>query len=253
MWDSKYKDWDAADCVLEVGAGTGSLTGMLAQAAGRVVAVEIDRGLARLAGQRLSGPENVVLIERDALDRKSMIARDLGTAIGLAHAEAGGPLKMVAHLPSDIATPLIMNLLLGELPVGLLCFTVQTEVADRLLAPPGVAAYGPVSIITQILAAGRRICRVPPQAFWPAPKVHSAMVRLDVRPASTVPVSDPTDFAGLVRSFFQHRRKTIAHTAKRLNNAERLLAAIGRMGVQPGARPENLTVEQWVDLYHAAV
>lgn len=241
-----------ADCVLEVGAGTGSLTSLLALAAGWVVAVEIDRGLARLAAEQLSPFRNVTILTADALDNKSTVSRELEDAVGQVGGQTGGPLKMVANLPYDIATPLVINLLLGGLPFRRLCFTVQAEVADRFLAAPGTPAYGPVGIITQLLATGRRVCRVPPQAFWPAPKVRSAMLRLDVRDPSAVPVSNPTDFARLVRSFFQHRRKTITNIARRMEGAERLLSAIDRIGLQPAARPENLRLEHWVELHLAA-
>ncbi len=240
------------DCVLEVGAGTGSLTSLLAPAAGRVVAVEIDRGLARLAAECLSPFRNVTILTADALENKSTVSRELQDALGQAGGQSGGPFKMVANLPYDIATPLVINLLLGGLPFRRLCFTVQAEVADRFLAAPGTPAYGPAGIITRLLATGRRVCRVPPQAFWPVPKVRSAMVCLDVRDPSAVPVSNPTDFARLVRSFFHHRRKTITNIAGRMDGAERLLSAIDRLGLPPAARPENLSLEQWVELHLAA-
>jgi 16S rRNA (adenine1518-N6/adenine1519-N6)-dimethyltransferase len=239
------------DCVLEVGAGTGSLTSMLARAAGRVVAVEIDRGLARLAAERLSPLRNVDLITVDALDNKSTVSRELEGALRQAGGRPDGPLKMVANLPYDIATPLVMNLLLGDLPFRRLCFTVQAEVADRFLAAPGTPAYGPVGIVTQLLATGRRVCRVPPQAFWPAPKVRSTMLRLDVREPSTIPIADPSEFSRFVRSFFQHRRKTITHIARRMEGAEQLLAAIDRIGLSPDARSETLSLQRWVEFYLA--
>lgn len=295
----------SADCVLEVGAGTGSLTAMIAKAAGRVVAVEIDRELVRLAGERLSGLDHVILLRADALDNKSTVARDLYSAVRSAHTKTGGPLKMVANLPYDIATPLVVNLLLGarpqtpvarasrtcttpvapasrrcarpvarasrpcahrrnggatkalghspsHLPFSRFCFTVQQEVADRFLAEPDTAAYGPISIITRLLAAGRRICKVPPQSFWPAPRVHSTMIRLDVRPAAGIPIEDPPVFARFVRSFFQHRRKTIAHTARQLDAGGRILDAITQTNLPPEARPENLTVQHWTAFYQAA-
>ncbi|MBN2563080.1 MAG: ribosomal RNA small subunit methyltransferase A [Phycisphaerae bacterium] len=240
-----------ADYVLEVGAGTGSLTSMLARSAGRVVAVEIDGQLARIAEEQLAKLDNVILINADALDNKSTIAHQVDKAVRRAQAEVDGPLRMVANLPYDIATPLVMNLLLGDLPIGRLCFTVQKEVADRLLAEAGTAQYGPVSIVTQVLCTGHRICKVPPQAFWPTPKVHSTMVRLDVRPAAEVPVDDPAGFAAFVRAFFLHRRKTIGHSARQRGPHEGILAAITRAGLDPGVRPEQLSTREWVNLHQA--
>ena len=240
------------DCVLEVGAGTGSLTGLLAGAAGCVVAVEIDRELAGLAGELLADVPNVTLICGDALDRKSAISAEVLAALQRAQAKTGGLLKLAANLPYDIATPLVIDLLLCDLDFRQLCFTVQTEVADRFLAQPSTPDYGPVSIITQLLCTGHRICKVPPQAFWPEPRVNSTMLRLDRRPPAEIPVSKPGEFATFVRSFFQHRRKTISHTAKQKENAERIAAAIREAGLPPDARPENLTVAQWVEFYRRA-
>lgn len=242
---------DAADCVLEVGAGTGSLTSELARIAGRVVAVEIDAELSRLAGTHLAELGNVTLIRTDALENKSTIAPTLRSAVARARTETRGPLKMVANLPYDIATPLVLNLLLGDLPFQRLCFTVQAEVADRFLAGPDTGAYGPVGVITQVMASGRRICKVSRRAFWPVPKVDSAMLCLDVRSASEVPIADPSAFAGFVRSFFRHRRKTITHTARRRDDAEQVLAAIATVGLEPAARPENVSVRHWTDLFRA--
>lgn len=238
-----------ADCVLEVGAGTGSLTSLLASAAGRVIAVEIDPVLAGIASETLTGVSNVTLIQGDALDRKSAVAAAVLDALRQASSETVGLCKLVANLPYDIATPLVVDLLLGDLHFQQLCFTVQTEVANRFLAQCGTADYGPVGIITQLLCAGQRICKAPPQAFWPEPKVHSTMLRLDRRPPEEVPVSQPVELAKFVRSFFQHRRKTISHTARKLDHAGRLSAAITAAGLPPSARPENLTIPQWVDFY----
>ena len=242
---------NGTDCVLEVGAGTGSLTALLAQSAGRVVAVEIHRELAGLARAHVGGFDNVALICGDVLENKSTLAREPVDVLRRAHQAAGGRLKLVANLPYDIATPLLVDLLLSDLSLDLLCFTIQREVGDRFLADPGGGDYGPVSIVMQVLCTGRRVCKIPPEAFWPVPKVHSVMIRLDVRPAAEVPVDDPSAFARFVRSFFRHRRKTVTHIAKRMDEADRVLAAIGEGKIDPAARPANLGVRDWVDLYRS--
>lgn len=241
----------ADDCVLEVGAGTGSLTALLARSSARVVAVEMDRELIGLAEEQLAARENVTFLQVDALENKSTVSSAVCSAVREAHARAGGALMLVANLPFDIATPLILNLLLGDLPISRYCFTVQAEVADRFLAEPARRDYGPVSIVTQVLARSRRICRVPAQAFWPVPKVQSAMLCLDVRCDGAASVGDPASFSRFVRSFFQHRRKTVRHLVKQREDAARLEVAMGRLGIQPGARPENLAVGQWVELFGA--
>ncbi|HVP10987.1 MAG TPA: 16S rRNA (adenine(1518)-N(6)/adenine(1519)-N(6))-dimethyltransferase RsmA [Phycisphaerae bacterium] len=237
------------DCVLEVGAGTGCLTALLAERAGRVITAEIDEGLAGLARECLAPFRNVTLLRCDALARKSAIAEELQQAVEDALSSTAGRLKLVANLPYDIATPLIVDLLVGTLPFERLCFTVQAEVGGRFFAEAGSAEYGPVSIVAQLLTEGRRICRVPPQAFWPEPEVHSVMMRLDRRSALEAGPRDPARFAEFVRSFFLHRRKTMAHLARQREDADRCLAAFGGVGIAGERRPEDVTPGQWADLY----
>lgn len=241
----------STDCVLEVGAGTGSLTGLLAERCGRVVSVEVDACVAAIARDQLAGFDNVRLIETDALAHKSEIAPVVLSAIAAAQSEAKGHLKLVANLPYDIATPLVINLLLSSLPISRLCFTVQTEVADRFLAEPNTNDYGPVSILTQLVADGRRICRLPPRAFWPAPKVHSSMLRLEVRSRRPLSHGDLRAFSGFVHDFFKYRRKTLAHTARFLGLDGKLLPALSALNADPKLRPENLGPEQWLAAFHA--
>lgn len=242
-------DLDGDDCVLEVGAGTGSLTGWLARTAGRVIAVEIDPRLADIAERHLGEVGNVTLIRADALEGKSTVSGGVVAALREGVRGGGGRQKLVANLPYDIATPLVMTLLLGDLPLGRFCFTVQAEVAARFLARPGMDEYGPIAVITQALATSRLICKVPARAFWPVPKVASAMIRLDRRPSPDICGDDARAFAEFVRSYFRHRRKTLLSMARRQGLAARLTEVIGRIGMPAESRPEDLSVGQWVDLY----
>lgn len=239
------------DCVLEVGHGTGSLTSLLANEAGWVVAVDVDPKVAEIAHEWLADRANVEFICQDALENKSTVAAPVYAALTAALQRLQGNLKLVANLPYDIATPLIINLLLGEPRFERLCFTVQDEVGDRFLAAPDTSDYGPVGIISQMLATGHRTTRVPPQAFWPPPKVTSAMLRLDVRPREQVPVNDLTAFAHFVRSFFLHRRKTMTSISKMLEMEQRVSPALKQLGLSAAVRPEVVTVEQWVELFRA--
>lgn len=241
------------DVVLEVGAGTGSLTGHLAQRAGQVIAVEIDQRLAPIAADKLAGYDNVQLIVGDALARKSQIAPDVLTALRDAQASIGGSIKLVANLPYDIATSLVIDLLIGEPQLARLCFTVQDEVARRFLGKPDTDDYGPVSILTNVLTMGRRIAKAPPQAFWPEPKVDSALVRLDVtaKPdaAPTLTHAERSEFASLVRHFFQYRRKTIGGIARKSPWAVRLPDALVDLKIDLKARPETVSPQQWLALF----
>lgn len=259
------------DCVLEVGCGMGSLTTMLAAAAGGVVAVELDPGLLDIARGQLAAFENVHFLGTDALKSKSVVAPEVITAVCELHCQSGGGLKLVANLPYDIATPLVVDLLIGELPFERFCFTVQEEVAARFLAQPDTQEFGPVTVISQALTTGRRLTRVPPQAFWPAPKVSSAMLCLDAIPSDQVRVTDADGFAQFVRGFFQFRRKTVSHICKTLSRRsvvsrtsasravlgpgqegeQRFYAALDDMGISHRARPENITADQWISLFQA--
>lgn len=239
------------DCVLEVGCGTGSLTGLLAECVRHVITVELDSRLADIAREHLDHYTNVQLLNLDALANKSTVAPEIETTVREAIRYTDGHLLLVANLPYDIATPLVVNLLLGPLPIRRLCFSVQREVADRFLAEPGTPDYGPVSVVTQSLATGRRIARLPPQAFWPAPKVSSSIIRLDTLPPEQVEPDDPAAFARFVRSCFQYRRKTISHIARMLNLDDRLLLALSECNVSPDARPQDIRRDQWIRLHEA--
>ncbi|MEK6644461.1 MAG: 16S rRNA (adenine(1518)-N(6)/adenine(1519)-N(6))-dimethyltransferase RsmA [Planctomycetota bacterium] len=235
----------ASDTVLEVGAGTGSLTAQLASRAGHVIAVEIDRGLIPLLTETTAGLGNVTLLHCDALERKSEVSALVLDDLR----QPAGTLKLVANLPYDIATSLVINLLTGDIAFERFCFTVQTEVAARFLAKTDTSDYGPVSIVAQTLATGRRICKAPAEAFWPRPKVHSTMVALHRRTDSPIGATDAKAFAEFVRAFFQHRRQMIGKIARSLDNATRLEATFASLGIDPKLRPENLTPDQWAQLF----
>ncbi|MBX3395015.1 MAG: ribosomal RNA small subunit methyltransferase A [Phycisphaerae bacterium] len=242
-------DLQSTDCVLEVGTGTGSLTGLVAATGANVVTVEVDPDVLEIAQERLSDCERITFLLVDALEGKRSVSPSLVDALMQAHVASGGKLKLVANLPYDIATPLVMNLLLSNLPFERMCFTVQTEVADRFLAKPCTKDYGPVSIVTQLLAVGHRICKLPARAFWPAPKVESSMVRLDVRPREESQANDTAGFAEFVHLFFNYRRKTVAHTARHLSIADKVLPALDQLGIAHNVRPEEMGVAEWAALF----
>ena len=235
------------DVVLEVGPGTGSLTEELLAAAGHVVSVEIDNGLAGICRQRFADDPRFTLLHTDVLERKSVIAPVVLETLRARRGELGGRMVLVANLPYQAATPLIVDLLLGDDPVWPLCFTVQAEVADRFLASPGTREYGPVGVYAQAFAQGRRVARLGPDAFWPAPQVDSAMVRLDCRPE---PCPGPVKraLAMLVHGCFLHRRKTLRWSLRNLVAPEMLARIEADNRWDPEDRPEQLTVPQWLDM-----
>lgn len=236
----------ATDIVLEVGAGTGSLTGLLAQRAGTVVAVEVDRALHAIAARTLAQAANLMLLRADVLDSKSRIARTVVNALTTACRQTTGQLLLVANLPYDVATPLLMNLLLAPLSVRRLCFTVQKEVGERLEAAPESKAYGPLAIILQTVCRVKRTARVPATAFWPMPRVESSMYRLDVVEHPFADHGQLLSFAALVRAAFCHRRKTLRYNLTRCVGPTACGAAAEVVDL--GCRPEAVTPGQWVEI-----
>lgn len=235
------------DTVLEIGAGTGSLTEMLLERAGRVVAVELDRGLAELLADRLAGRDNLTLLHEDVLQTKSQIAPVVLDA--LRHAAGGRPALLVANLPYHIASPLLIDLLLCDVPFKCFCFSVQREVADRIAARPSTKDYGPMSILMQLCGTVHKITHLPPQAFWPAPKVESTALRIDIDlsrfPAKIV----LRQFSELLRLAFAHRRKTLNYNLKQQYEPAHFGPACAATGVDLGTRAEALSPEQWYELF----
>ncbi|MCH7871119.1 MAG: ribosomal RNA small subunit methyltransferase A, partial [Planctomycetes bacterium] len=237
----------AGDIVLEVGPGTGSLTELLLERGAEVVAVEIDRGLAELLGERFADQPRLTLLCCDALAGKHEVHPGVIKALGglLASRPAGvaGRLKMVSNLPYQVATPLLLNLLCGEPPFDLFVFTIQKEVAERLTARTGTADYGPISVITSVAADCEVLSRMPPSAFWPRPKVESSM--LVVRPKPRADDDDLGGLAALVGRAFLHRRQMLRRIVSRWANASAALSALEALGIDSATRPQDLGPDLW--------
>ena len=235
------------DGAVEVGAGTGGLTDLLAAAASGVVAVEIDRALAAFLRQRFAEHGAVRVLETDVLANKNRIAPEVIEAVNELAEGSGGRVALVANLPYSVATPLLVNLL-HELPVVTrMCFTVQRDLAERIEAVPRTKAYGPLSVVLQAAADIRRIAYVPAAAFWPAPRVESAMLSLNVRPRP--PLDGPgrlARFTRLVRDAFGHRRKTLKYNLSRCLDESACAAAAEVIDLT--CRPEDLSVDEWIGL-----
>jgi 16S rRNA (adenine1518-N6/adenine1519-N6)-dimethyltransferase len=223
------------EVVIEVGPGTGTLTEELLARAGRVLAVEIDRDLAALLRERFGSDAKFELIEGDALAGKHELNPALRFRLGTR------PAKLVANLPYNIASPLIIDLLIAG--VELLAFTVQKEVADRLRAGANDDAYGPLSVMAQMLARVELLRTLPPQAFWPAPKIDSALVRMTRDDKLGARAGD---FSTFVHQIFGFRRKTLR---KALAQAGYDSQVLERLGIDGQLRPENITPQQFLSLF----
>jgi 16S rRNA (adenine1518-N6/adenine1519-N6)-dimethyltransferase len=242
--------------VVEVGPGTGSLTEELLDRTPKVVAVEIDRGLARLVAEKFAHRDGFRLIAEDALAGKHALNPRLV-------AEAAPRAHLVANLPYNIATPLLVEMLLAtrrsEMPAAepstrfeRMTFTVQREVADRLCAQAGDKNYGPVSVLVQALSRAQPGPVLPASAFWPRPKIASRIVRLDYDPSLAAQVADPELLRGVVSGLFAQRRKQVGKLARKLGDTDPRLAgapeALRAAGVGPTARAEQIPPQVYVDI-----
>ena len=232
----------AGDFILEVGPGTGTLTEELLSRASKVLAVEIDRDLAGMLRTKFAGETRFELIEGDALSGKHGLNEQLNSALRAA-AKRGECAKLVANLPYQIASPLIIELLIAG--VGLLAFTVQKEVAERLRATEKDDAYGPLSIMAQMLAKVELLRTLPPQAFWPAPKIDSALVRMT---RSDQLGDTAREFSTFVHQIFSFRRKTLRKAFVEAGFDPDVLT---RLSIDPQLRAETLAPRQFHQVFVA--
>ncbi|MFO0260359.1 MAG: 16S rRNA (adenine(1518)-N(6)/adenine(1519)-N(6))-dimethyltransferase RsmA, partial [Planctomycetota bacterium] len=180
------------DVVLEIGTGMGSLTALLAEHAGRVVTVEIDQHLHQLAREELERYENVVMLKVDALRNKNHFAPLVIETVQQAlQAIPNARFKLAANLPYNVATPIISNLLISELPPPVsMTVTIQKELADRIMAAPNSKDYGALSVWIQSMCRVELVRLLPPTVFWPRPKVHSAIIKLTLEPDRRAAIPD---------------------------------------------------------------
>jgi len=221
--------------VLEVGPGTGTLSEAILDRGATLIACELDRGLAQLLRDRLGARSGFTLIEGDCLAKKSALNPELIEAI------AGAPFRLVANLPYAAATPLMMTLLTKHPACEGMWVTIQKEVADRLLSPAGVKAYGPISVLAQACCTIERIANAGPQCFWPQPTVTSALIAL--RRLDTPLTEDLAGLGELAKRLFGARRK-------QLRSALGPGATIPE-ALDPHMRVEALTPAQFVTLLGA--
>ncbi len=232
------------DCVLEIGPGIGTMTQYLAERAGRVVVVEIDKNLIPILQDTLSEYDNITIINDDILKVDiNKIVEELN---------GGRPIKVVANLPYYITTPIIMGLFESHVPLQSITIMVQKEVADRMQVGPGTKDYGALSLAVQYYAKPQIVANVPPNCFIPRPNVGSAVIRLTRYEQPPVEVADEKKMFALIRASFNQRRKTLVNgltNAAELHiSKEEILAALEQMGLSATIRGEALTLEQFAQL-----
>ena len=238
------------DLVIEIGPGTGALTRLLTEVAGRVIAFEIDTRLVEELRNSITAT-NLEIIEADALElnlRRFLTGR---------MQESDQPLRtrVVANLPYYISTPILQKLTEQHDLIYDMTLMLQSEVVERITAAPGGREYGYLSVLVQYYCEARRLFYVPPSAFRPAPKVESAVVRLVTRERPPVEVSNEAEFFALVRAAFAQRRKTIFNNLKaahsRFNFGTPIEQALERANIDPRARAETLSIADFAALHRA--
>lgn len=232
------------DTVLEIGPGTGVLTEALLRVGAGVLAVEVDRDLAALLRERLADEARLSVWAADAL--RFDFAAHLGDH------PARGAIQVVANIPYNITSPLILRLLEYRELFSVLHLTVQREVAERLSATPGSKAYGALTLACQYWASVRRVFPIRRTAFYPAPEVDSTLVRFDLLKAPRVQVTNAEQLFRVIRAAFGQRRKmlrnALCHAGWRPDAVD---AALAMSGIAGDRRGETLALEDFAHLCEA--
>jgi 16S rRNA (adenine1518-N6/adenine1519-N6)-dimethyltransferase len=228
--------------IIEIGPGAGALTSVLASRGNKLLALEIDRGLVTMLEDLYEGFPKVKILQADALKVNWQELNGL-------YFDSDKPVKLVSNLPYVISGPFMFSILKEAFPFSLAVLMLQKEVAMRLVSPPGECNYGALSVLCRYYTTGQKLFDVSSSVFWPKPKVGSAVIKMLPRRRSLEPGEEPL-FWKLVQGVFQQRRKTIDNNVSRLFNLERarLSDYLTAADIVPGARPEELEVEQFAKL-----
>jgi 16S rRNA (adenine1518-N6/adenine1519-N6)-dimethyltransferase len=230
----------AGEEVLEIGAGLGALTMPLLWSGAKVTAVEIDRGLAGILSEKLPETDSVSILNKDFFDL------DLAKFAG-----PSGTLAVVGNLPYYVSTDILLRLLRFRHSISRAVLTVQREYAERLRARPGTKHYGSLTVLMALYADVQKILSIPPQAFFPRPRVGSQTLRLAFLAKPRIALRDEETFEKMVRSVFAERRKMILNTLSKASGESKntVRCILEDCDIRPEARPEQLPLEAFVRLH----
>ena len=234
----------AGDTVIEIGAGLGCLTDVLVQHAKRVIAVEVDELLYNALASQFSTNSRVQLLNADILklELNSLLSHDTGTI--------PPTFKVIANLPYSITTPILWKLFAHHKQIHSCVLMMQKEVAERIVAGPGGKDYGALTIGVAYYAEATLIATLPPENFYPAPKVDSALLKLEMRETPKVAVDNEEFFFKVVRTAFRTRRKMLKNALIRgkFASVEVLGAAFEELSIAPERRAETLDITEFAAL-----
>ncbi len=239
------------DNVIEIGPGIGALTEQLAQAAGEVLALEIDTDLIPVLDEVLAPYDNVTVLNQDVLEA------NLPALIQEQFTDLTKPVKVVANLPYYITSPILMNLLASPVNWAAICVMMQKEVAQRLTAAPGTKQYGALTLAIEYQMDAKIAFDVSRRVFVPSPNVDSAIVVLTPRKQQlAVQPFDKQKLFGFIRGCFAHRRKSLWNNlqgviGKQPATKDKMAAVLDELGISPQIRPERLTLDQFIALANA--
>lgn len=242
-----------SDIVLEVGAGTGGLTAMMAPHVSRVLSIEIDKNMYEMAREATEQFDNVTLLRTDVLKNKNRFAPLVVETLQEMLNHAPDPqFKLVANLPYNVATPVISNLVASELPWSLMVIMIQWELAQKMVAQHGESGYGALAVWLQSQCKVKILKKLKPTVFWPRPHVDSAIVRIDPLENPVASIDDRLFFQDFIRRLFSQRRKLLRSVLVGMYRKQLSKPAVDRIlteeEMDADARAEGLPIEQLVQL-----
>ena len=231
------------DMVIEIGPGLGTLTSMLIEKAGKVIAIELDDRMIKILGDRFLLYDNFELINEDVLkvDLSSLIEKN----------SEFENIKVVANLPYYITTPIIMKLLENRLKIESITIMIQKEVAERIVATPGSKLSGAITYSVHYYAEPEKIALVPNTSFIPSPEVDSEVIKLNIRKSPPVKIDNEKLFFNVIKASFMQRRKTLSNGLVNggiVKNKAKAIEILKNMGLEENVRGEELTLEQFANL-----